>query len=83
MYRNAKPKNNVDLVNLLINFTTDDILHMHVTADKRNGAKKEEIWLSPMTIAPSPTEKKETWQQTNATKNFYYIAIVDRLMTVS
>ena len=35
--------------------------------------KKEEIWLSPMT----------TWQHKNATKNFYYTTISDRLRTVS
>ena len=35
--------------------------------------KKEEIWLGPMT----------TWQHKNATKNFDYTTILDRLRTVS
>ena len=46
--------------------------------------KKKEIWLSPMTKAPSPTEKsKKKWQHKNATKNFDNTAIADRLRTVS
>ena len=47
--------------------------------------KKEEIWLSPVTKTPTPTEqsKKATWQHKNATKNFDYTTIADRLRTVS
>ena len=43
--------------------------------------KKEEIWLSIMTKAPTPTEKiqKATWQDKNAIKT----TIADRLRTVS
>ena len=47
--------------------------------------KKEEIWLSSMTKAPTPTEKsnKERDNTKNATKNFDYSTIADRLRTVS
>ena len=47
--------------------------------------KKEEIWLSPITKAPTPTEqfKKLKWQHKYATKNFDYTTIADRLRTVS
>ena len=47
--------------------------------------KKEEIWLSTMTKAPYIHRKiqKATWQHKNATKNFDYTAIADRLRTVS
>ena len=47
--------------------------------------KKEYIWLSHMTKAPTPTEKskKAMWQHKNATKNFDYKTIADRLRTVS
>ena len=55
--------------------------------------KNEEIWFSPMTKAPTPTEKfkkqrdkkiqKATWQHKNPTKNFDYITIADRLRMVS
>ena len=47
--------------------------------------EKEEIWLSPMTKAPTPIEKiqKATWKHQNATKNFDYTTIADRLRTVS
>ena len=47
--------------------------------------KKEEIWLSPMTEAPTPTEKskKQRDNTKNATKNFDYTTIADRLRTVS
>ena len=46
--------------------------------------KKEEIWLSPMTKAPTPTEKskKATWQHKNVTKNFDYTTIADRLKSI-
>ena len=48
--------------------------------------KKEGIWLSPMTKAPTPTEKSKelhTWQHKNATKNFHYTTIADQLRTVN
>ena len=47
--------------------------------------KKEEIWLSLMTKAPTPTEKnpKSSVTTQNATKNFDYTTIADRLRTVS
>ena len=47
--------------------------------------KREEIWHSPITKAPTPTEKskKATRQHKNATKNFDYTTIADRLRTVS
>ena len=47
--------------------------------------EKEEIWLSPMTEALTPTEKskKQRDNTKNATKNFDYTTIADRLKTVS
>ena len=47
--------------------------------------KKEDIWLSPMTKAPTPTEKSEKQRDNtkNATKNFDFTTIADRLRTVS
>ena len=47
--------------------------------------KKEEIWLSPMTKAPSPTEmsKGQSDNTYNVTKKFDCIAVADRLRTVS
>ena len=47
--------------------------------------KKEEIWLSPMTKAPTPTEmsKGQSDNTKNATKKFDYTAVADRLRTVS
>ena len=40
--------------------------------------KKEEIWLSPMTKAPTPTiNPKATWQHKNATNNVDYTTIAD------
>ena len=46
--------------------------------------KKKEIWPSPMTKPPIPTENSKTkGQHTNATKNFDYTTIADRLRTVS
>ena len=47
--------------------------------------KKEDIWLSPVTKAPTPTEKckKQRDNIKNATKNFHYTTIADRLRTVS
>ena len=46
---------------------------------------KEEIWLSPMTEAPTPTEmsKGQSDNTNNATKKFDYTTIADRLWTVS
>ena len=43
--------------------------------------KKEEIWLSPVTKTPTPTEqsKKQRDNIKNATKNFDYTTIADRL----
>ena len=47
--------------------------------------KKEEIWLSPVAKTPTPTEqsKKQHDNIKNATKNFDYTTIADRLRTVS
>ena len=47
--------------------------------------KKEEIWPSPMTKAPIPTEmsKGQSDNTNNATKKFDLTAIADRLRTVS
>ena len=47
--------------------------------------KKEEIWLSPMTNAPTLTEKSKKQRDNikHATKNFDYTTIVDRLRTVN
>ena len=46
--------------------------------------KKKEIWLSPKTKPPMTTENSKTKRQhTNATKNFDYTTIADRLRTVS
>ena len=46
--------------------------------------EKEEIWLSPMKKAPTPTEKFKRQRDniTIATKNFDYTTIADRLRTV-
>ena len=50
-----------------------------------NQEKKEEIWLSPMTKAHTPTEmsKGQSDNINNATKKFDYTAVADRLRTVS
>ena len=47
--------------------------------------KKEEIWLSPMTKAPTPAElsKGQNDNTNNATKKFDYTAVADRLRMVS
>ena len=47
--------------------------------------KKEEIWHSPMTSAPTTTEmsKGQSYNTNNVTKEFDYKAIADRFMTVS
>ena len=44
--------------------------------------EKKEIWLSPMTKASIQTEQNK-WQYKNATKNFDYTTIADRLRKVS
>ena len=43
--------------------------------------KMEEIWLNPVTKAPTPTEKSQKQRDNikNATKNFDYTTIADRL----
>ena len=50
-----------------------------------NAEKKEEIWLSPMTKAPTPKEKSKKQRDNikHATKNFDYTTIADRHKTVS
>ena len=46
--------------------------------------KPEETWLSPMAIAPTPTEKsKKRDNMKNATKKTYYTTIPDRLRTAN
>ena len=47
--------------------------------------KKDKIWLSPVTKAPTPTEKSKKQRDNikNATKNFDYTTITDRLRMVS
>ena len=47
--------------------------------------KKEEIWLSPMTKAPKPTEMPigQSHNTNNATKKFDYTAVADQLRTAS
>ena len=47
--------------------------------------EKEEIWLSSMIKAPTPTEmsKGQNDNTINATNKFYYKAIEDQLRTVS
>ena len=46
--------------------------------------KKEEIWLSPLTKNPTPTEKSKKHRDNikNATKNFDNTTIADRLRAV-
>ena len=46
--------------------------------------KKEEIWLSSVTKAPTPTDKSKKQRDNikNATKNLDYTTIADRLRTV-
>ena len=47
-------------------------------------AKKEEIWLSPMSKAPTPHRKsKKQRDNTNTLQNFDYTMIADRPRTVS
>ena len=69
--------------------TADDLSVIYVTAHIYTGGlnreKNEEIWLSPMTKATTPTEKSEKQRDNtkNATNNFDYTTIADRLRTVS
>ena len=46
--------------------------------------KKEKIWLSPMTKVPTPIEKSKKQRDhiKNATRNFNYRTIADRISTV-
>ena len=57
----------------------------HLLESTMSNDKKEEIWLSPMTKAPTQTEmsKGQRDNTNNATKKFDYTAIADRLRTVS
>ena len=56
-------------------------LQLHSATHKE---KKKEIWLSPISETPIPTENSKTkGQHKTATKNFDYTTIVDRLRTVS
>ena len=62
---------------------------IHVSMELIDGfrlqEKREEIWLIPVTKTPTPTEnsKKQRDSIKNATKNFDYTTIADRLRTVS
>ena len=63
--------------------TTFENYRLRTNLDKE---KKEEIWLSPMTKAPTPAEmSKGQSDNTNnvTTKKFDYTAVADRLRTVS
>ena len=56
----------------------------HLFQCNQNNAWREKgkIWLSPMTKAPTPTEKSEKQRDnTNTHKNFDYTTIADRLRT--
>ena len=59
-----------------------DIFQIYIEREK-----KEEIWLSPMTEAPTPTEmpkgQNDIVNTNNATKKFDYRAVADCLRTVS
>ena len=68
----------------LLYLQTDPIQFVVLSASDFK-CKKEEIWLSPMTKAPTPTEmsKGQSDNTNNATKKFDYTAIADRLRTVS
>ena len=76
----------IDMVQNHVNYTIIVRVYEYRSKISREGQeKKEEIWLSPMTKAPTPTEKskKAKWQHKNATKNFDYTTIADRLRMVS
>ena len=62
-----------------------NILHQHIRHVCLQKEKKEEIRLSPMKKAPTPTKKSKKQRDNikNATKNFDYTTIADRLRTVS
>ena len=51
--------------------------------ENKKKEKKEEIWLSPMTKAPTPAElsKGQNDNINNVTKKFDYTAVADRLRT--
>ena len=61
------------------------VIHNYKNIVYRPGfdVKKEEIWPSLMTKAPTPTEKSKKWKDKSATKNFDYTTIADQLRTVS
>ena len=65
----------------------ENILILATLPTRRNDTKrkKEEIWLSFITKAATPTEKSKTQRDNikHATKNFDYTTIADRLRTVS
>ena len=58
---------------------------MKINAIHKYGEKKEEIWLSPMTKAPTSAEmtKGQSDNINNATKKFDFTMVADRLMTVN
>ena len=60
-------------------------VYVYVVNIAVSNEKKEEIWLSPMTKAHTPTEmsKGQSDNINNATKKFDYTAVADRLRTVS
>ena len=62
-----------------------DIRGKHSRKDTASKDKKEDIRLSPMTEAPTPTEmsKKQSDNTNNAPKKIDYTAIADLLRTVS
>ena len=69
-----------DVVNGLFN-EHNEVQHYF---NKGHKEKKKEIWLSPMTKTPIPTENSKTnGQHKNVTKIFDYTTIADRLRTVS
>ena len=63
----------------------DDVCYSGSYVRFRYIDKKEEIWPSPMTKVPTPTEmsKRQNDNTNNATKKFDSTAIADRLRTVS
>ena len=62
-------------------------INVQIKIENKNNyyEEKEEIWLSPMTKAPTPTElsKRQSDNTNKATKKFDYTAVADRLRTVS
>ena len=59
--------------------------HCRKNKTPANKRKKEEIWLSPMTNAPTPTEhtKKQRDNTKDRHQNYDNTTITDRLRTVS